>query len=238
MPEGIVDALVEEAGRNGPGFAAWGVAWARIAPTVLFVPAFGLGVLPVALRIAIGFSLAVAVAPAVHPAGALVGPAWPAALLREAAFGIPVAIAASVPVWAATVAGGVADTAIFGRLGAGRRSFARDATPLGTLLGIAVSVVWLRGPGLTEAVTALGRPEPGGAWSRAVFELAAGLDVGCAVGAPLLVVALLVDLATLVAARESAVLRSPAVARPLRALVVLLGAAALLDRMAAALSGR
>src|SRR6478609_3070347 len=104
-PAGILRAVLDEASAEGANLAAWGAAWARLAPTLVLVPAFGLGLLPITLRVAFALVLGAAFAPVLSPAvAALPAVPWPRLLAGELARGLPVAISASVSLWAATVA--------------------------------------------------------------------------------------------------------------------------------------
>jgi type III secretory pathway component EscT len=235
IPSGFLDALLAEASADRQSLAAWGVAWARVLPTALVVPVFGLGLLPVGLRLAVGFVLAVSIAPLLHAPIAPPSMSWPALVLTEAARGIPVALAASVSLWAATVAGGVADhvTGAHRARGRGKLGLA-DGGPLATLLVLAASVSFLQLGGAERIVARLAAPDASVAapLALAVRDLAAGIDLGVGIGAPLLVVALVLDLSTLVLARELWTLRVESTLAPLKSLVLLIATAALLDRMA------
>ena len=46
-----LDLLIDHLGAYGFDLSAWGLAWARVLPTVLIVPAFGLGLFPVSARL-------------------------------------------------------------------------------------------------------------------------------------------------------------------------------------------
>src|SRR5688500_5648795 len=94
-------AAVEGAGWD---LAAWGLAWARFAPTLALVPAFGLRALPAAVKIALGLALALAISPALEPiAGS--GRPWIVLLAIEFAKGLPVALSTAALLWVATMAG-------------------------------------------------------------------------------------------------------------------------------------
>jgi type III secretory pathway component EscT len=166
---------------------------------------------------------------------------WPALLLGEIARGIPVALAASVSLWAATVAGGVADhvTRAARAKGSGRLGLA-DGAPFSTLLFLAAAVSFLQLGGAERIAERLAAPDLPAALPLvlAVRDLAAGVDLGVGIGAPLLVLALVLDLSTLVAARELWTLRAETTLLPLRSLVLLVGVAVLLDRMAEVVAAR
>ncbi len=106
----LVSAIADVLARSGVDLAALGLAWARAVPAVTMVPAFGLRALPAPARAVLGLALAASIFPALTPVavGADSRP-WILLALVEVARGLPVAISAAVPLWAATMAGGVAD---------------------------------------------------------------------------------------------------------------------------------
>src|ERR1700722_5462766 len=110
MPASVLEAVAGAVAAAGVAFDALGHAWARALPIVLIVPAFGLRALPASARAVIGLALAAAIA----PGGGVVGGGAPAGhaalgLLEDATRGFSVAVAAAVPLWAATMAGGLID---------------------------------------------------------------------------------------------------------------------------------
>ena len=46
MAPGLVSSLARALEAGGIDLAAWGLAWARVSPTVTLLPAFGLSALP------------------------------------------------------------------------------------------------------------------------------------------------------------------------------------------------
>lgn len=240
IPNGLLDAVLAEVAAEGQSLSAWGVAWARVLPTALLVPAFGLGILPVALRLAIGFVLAASIAPLLHAPVVPASTSWLVVLVTEFARGLPIAAAASVSLWAAMVAGGVADHVTrAGRARLGKLALA-DGAPLTTLLFLAASVSFLELGGTERVAQRLAAPDlaVAGPLAGAVRDLALGIDLGVGIGAPLLLVALVLDVVTLVAARELWTVRAESLFLPFRSLVLFVATAALLDRMAEAVATR
>jgi flagellar biosynthetic protein FliR len=230
----ILDAIFAELHGEGQSLAAWGIAWARLLPTVMIVPAFGLGIVPASLRWAMALALAVAIAPGIQPASAGPMAPWPALLAAEALRGVSMAVAASIALWAATVAGGVADTASRGtRLVAIDGPSGRRATPVATLLGLAAAIVFLEGGSAARLVARASHLDPFhvSAFSRVALDLAAGIAIGSSIGAPVLVAALGVDMANGIVARDRGGPSFESLFAPLRTVVVLVVTAALLDRM-------
>lgn len=232
VPDGLTDALLAEARVSGVELARLGVAWARALPTALFVPAFGLGFLSIPVRAALALGLAVALAPAVPAPPA--GEPWLLSLLAAFLRGVPLAIAASVSLWAAMVAGGVADTAAgSARFRPPPGALGPKLTPLSTLLGLLAAVAFFETGGAARVVERLAEGA-GPALDAAVKDLAAGVSLGAAIGAPFLVAVAAVDMAISVATQDRPSVLPEGVFAPLRALVVLVGSAALFERVAEA----
>lgn len=232
----VADAALRELSDSGLNLSAWGIASARMLPTVLIVPAFGAGFLPIAVRLGLAVALAVSIAPGVKEslAAPALGAKWGLALIAEAFRGVPVALAAALSLWAAMVAGGLADTTL---PLSSRRS--RAATgPLSGLLGIAACVLFLETSGAERVAERLSSTiAPLGPLRGGVRDFMAGIDVGVSLALPILVVALTVDVAVAVAERELPLRRSlPAAA--IRTLAVLVASSALFDSMLELLATR
>ena len=83
---------------------AFGLAWARALPTIALVPAFGLRALPAPARGIVALALAAAFWPAAAPAARVdTAVPWIALALEQILLGLPIAVAAAVPLWAATM---------------------------------------------------------------------------------------------------------------------------------------
>src|SRR3970282_2456435 len=65
MAPDYLDILAEISAGLELDLANLALAWARVAPSVLFIPAFGLSAVPGPTRAALGLSLAACIAPAV-----------------------------------------------------------------------------------------------------------------------------------------------------------------------------
>jgi type III secretory pathway component EscT len=237
IPKGILDAVLAEAAAEGLSLSGWGLAWARVLPTVLVVPVFGLGILPIALRFALGFVLAASIAPFVHLPVVSSRTPWLVLVLEEFFRGLPVAAAASVSLWAATVAGGLVDHVTRASRAKGGSFGITGGSPFATLLFLLASVSFLELGGAERVSVRLATAETGvGPLTRAVQDLAAGIELGVGIGAPMLLVALVLDLTSLVASRELWTNRAETTLAPLRSLVLFVATAALLDRMADAVT--
>src|SRR3954463_9914213 len=105
---GLLETVADAFEAGGIDLEAWALAWARVAPVVTLVPALGLRSLPPAVRAAAALLLSAIIVPALHPLSRGAAP-FPLLILTEVARGLPVAISAAIPLWAATMVGGVID---------------------------------------------------------------------------------------------------------------------------------
>jgi flagellar biosynthesis protein FliR len=241
VPDGLVDALLTEARFSGVDLARLGIAWGRVLPTALFVPAFGLGFLSLPVRSVIALGLAIAVAPSIPVSAASGGGAgggggepWPLSVVEAILRGVPLAIAASVSLWSAMVAGGVADTAAgSGRFRPAEAALGPRVTPISTLCGLLASIAFFETGGASRVVERLSSSS-GPGLQGAVQDLAAGIALGAGIGAPFLVAVAVVDVAISVATQDRPAVLPESVFAPLRALVVLIASAALFERVAEA----
>jgi flagellar biosynthetic protein FliR len=228
-----LDALLRELDAGRGTLVGWAIAWARVLPALFVVPAFGLGLLPASLRVAMALAFAVGIAPALHPTDVELTAPWPAVLVAEALRGVPIALTAAVALWVASFAGGVVD-----RSGRATRLAVIDGpgaqlTPLSTLFGLLAAVVFLSNGSAARLVARLSEAGPftSSALGRAAFDVATGIGLGASIGVPVLIAALALDVAVGIVARERSALSFEALYPPLRTAVVLIATAALLDRM-------
>jgi type III secretory pathway component EscT len=211
------------------------LAWARVMPAVVLIPAFGLRAFPAPARAVLGLTFAACVLPAIGPTQAV----EPIALLilAEAARGLPVAIAAAVPLWAATMAGGVAD-ALRGSQEQPPSPVADGAaTPMGVPLSLLGSAIFLATGGPARVVEALAsRPPCDHPLVAAADDLVGGVTLAVALGGPLLAAAVVIEIAGALVARAAAPAQVHLLVAPLRALGTLAVTGIVLDRLAAALA--
>jgi type III secretory pathway component EscT len=235
---GLVDAMVQALEAGGLDLRAWGLAWARVAPTIAIVPAFGLRAVPAPARIALGLALAASIAPAVAPVANPAHP-WPLQLSIEAAKGVPVALSAAIALWAATMAGGLVDDLRSAREQASLPNVEPGSSPTGALLAMLVAIVFLESGGPARVAHALADPgltfaDP---LARAAANLVSGIELAIAVAAPLVVVAIVVEVAGALVARAANPAHLGSVLAPLRSIAILGVAALVLDRMLELLGG-
>jgi type III secretory pathway component EscT len=233
----VADAL----GRSGVDLGGLGLAWARAAPAVTIVPAFGLRALPGPARAVLGLGLAATVFPALVPLAAS-GHPWPLLALREMAFGLPVAVAAAVPLWAATMAGGVFDALRGGSQGTtSAPTVEQGATPLGAPLSVLACAIFLATGGPSKVALALAspaaHPDLAAASLRlavlaAVSDLTAGVTLAVALAGPLLAASVVIEVAGALVARAASPAQLHLLLAPVRALALLFVLAFSFERMA------
>ncbi|MDB4992852.1 MAG: Flagellar biosynthesis protein FliR [Myxococcaceae bacterium] len=222
----------------GIDLASVGLAWARVAPTVAIVPAFGLKALPAPARGVIAVALGVSIFPALT--GVVVAHAaepWPLLALEEILRGLPIALGAAIPLWAATMAGGLVDTL---RGAQDQTSFATvegRVSTLGVPFALLASAIFLSTGGPARVVTELASrelaPHP---VLAAANDLVHGIGLAVAIGAPLLAAALVLEIAGALVARAASPAQVHLLIAPLRALGLLAVIGIVLDRIAAVLA--
>ncbi len=222
MPD-LVSTLIERVlAANGRDLECYALAWARVVPTVLIVPVFGLRALAVPVRVALGLVLAIAAAPAVPPLEAAMP--FAVAFAREFGRGAPVALGAAALLWTASTAGAIVDdwrgvsprpTVSVSGGGAGAMS---------ALLGVFASVVFLESGGPARIVGALFLRDvalTAGVVARVTMNLVSAVAVAVSVAAPVVVAASLLELVVAFGARVTHAIVVPAAYAPLRALVLM-----------------
>jgi type III secretory pathway component EscT len=255
MPS-LVAALSEALALSGISIqtlGALGLAWARVMPAVALVPAFGLRALPAPARAVTALALAGCVFPAVAANRALAevpyaeaaGGAWAVLAIVEVARGLPVAFSAAIPLWAATMAGGVADALRGSQEAPAVAAVEGRATPLGVVLSLLGSAIFLSTGGPARVARALalapwgvaGHPSGLAGTAMAVSEdLVAGIALAVALGAPLLAAAVVVEIAGALIARAASPAQVHTLLAPIRAMGTLAVMAVVFERIAAALA--
>jgi type III secretory pathway component EscT len=215
--------------------AAMGLAWARVFPTVSLVPAFGLKALPTSARGILALALAASIYPALVPIVQTERSLpWVVLALEQIVLGLPVALAASIPLWAATMAGGLVDTLRGSQDGPGLAVVEGRASSFGILLSLLASVVFLSTGGPARAAAALTSYElPGHPLLAATHDLVAGIGIAVAIGGPLLAAAVVLEVAFALVARAASPAQVHALFAPLRAIGLLAVVAVVLERLAA-----
>ncbi len=234
MPS-LLGAVGEALARSGVDLAGLALAWARALPTVTIVPAFGLRALPAAARGIVGLVLAVAIFPDLVPLAATGGP-WTTLLLQEVLRGLPVALAAAVPLWAATMAGGVADALRGAQTTTSVPVVEAGATPLGVPFSLLASSLFLTAGGPSRVALALVRPDEAHALGAALSDLTSGITIAVALSGPLLVASIVVEVAGALVARAASPAQIHLVLAPLRSISLLVIVGLSLGRMSVVLA--
>jgi type III secretory pathway component EscT len=224
--------LLEAFGVTRDDFLGYSLGWARAAPTLVMVPAFGLTALPAQVRTVLGVVLAATVAPAVKlPIHS--GMPFAAELVRQALWGFPIAVSASAGLWAASMAGGLIDNLRGGREHVSIPA-AEGATPMAAVFSLLASIAFLESGGPARVAQALGGATPDwvGPLSRSVIVMAHGIELALAIGAPVLVASVVIEVVFALVSRSAAPAHLSSTLAPLRSIALLLVAAVLFERMA------
>ncbi len=236
MP-GLAEAIEEAMRLSGVDLSLVGRAWARATPLVVLVPAFGLKALPTPVRMTLGLAFAMTIYPgllvATSPADA--GPMpmpMPAALLVELARGVPIALATAVPLWAATMAGGLADGLRGSNEPASFSVVEGRATSIAILFSLGAAVLFFATGGPARAVLALSLPQAT-PWLAAVTALVHGIGLAVSIAAPILTASIVLEVGGALIARAASPAHVDALLSPLKALALLTFIALALDRMLA-----
>lgn len=232
--EEVARALSDQTGE----LEAWGLAWARVAPAIAIVPALGLRALPGPARAVLALCMAAVIAPALQPIADSDHP-WAFRLLLEAAHGLPIAIAAAIPLWAATMVGGVVDSLRGANEQLSAPLVEGKPTALGVVFSLTAGLVFLGTGGPSRLALALAEPASSVAdpLARAAHDLAAGTSIAIALAAPLIAASLVIEITGALIARAASPAQLHTLLAPIRSLALLAMTALLFERIASALSG-
>lgn len=209
----------------------WGLAWARLLPAIILVPAFGLRAVPVPVRIFFGFAFAGLIAPALEPSPETTG-ASGVRLAGEIFLGLPLALSASVALWAATMTGGLADDLRGVRRPAPGAVIELGATPLGALLGLFAAIAFLELGGTRELISDLARVSSAPSLENAVRSVVGGIALGLGMAAPLIATVIFVDVARALLSRIAPGGALSTLVASLRSVAVVAAVGLVLDRLA------
>lgn len=236
MAPGLVDTVAAELARGEIDLTALGLGWARAAPVVAIVPAFGLRAIPAPARAVMAIAIAATIAPAVTADPALASRSWVLGVIAAFLQGLPIAIAAAVPLWAATMAGGVMDAVRGANDAVWMPPVEGRPSTLGVPMSLLASAIFLATGGPARVATALAAPAsvPGReAMLRAALDISSGVTIALSVAAPVLVASIVVEIGGALIARAASPAQIHALLAPARSLAILAVAALLLDRMTA-----
>lgn len=215
-----------------------GLAWARVVPTITLVPAFGLRALPRAARAFVGLALAASVAPAMTAHSGMSGTSpWAIRAVTEALIGLPVALAAAIPLWAATMAGGLLDNIRGASEGPGFVTVEDRPGALGVLFSLFASAMFLATGGPSRIAIALSATSTSAPPVLAAMRnIVGGISMAVSLGAPLLAAAVILELAFALVARAASPANVHTLLAPVRSLVLLAMAGLLFERIASLLA--
>jgi flagellar biosynthesis protein FliR len=234
MGGSLLEALAHLFEASGFDLAAWAFAFARVLPVLVIVPAFGLRALSAPVRAAAALVLSAVIVPAIRPPSGIVVP-WPPLLLFELARGTLIAVAAAVPLWSATMAGGIVDALRGAQEQVDAPTVEGRPSPLGALFALLAATIFLATGGPARLVGTLASPPPSleNGVARAAANLATGIGIATAIAAPLLAASLILELAGALVARAASPAHLSALLAPVRSLALLGLTAIFLERIAA-----
>jgi type III secretory pathway component EscT len=213
------------------------MAWARIMPSLVLVPAFGLKSFTPAMRAALGLLLAICIFPAL-PSGGVAGGGgslpWAVLIVGEVLVGLPAAILAAAPIWAAIGAGSAVDLARGGQENQTGPLGERTGT-FGTLFSLLAAFLFFATGGPSRLAGMALVPLDGSLLVRLAWLIERSIGSAVALAAPVLAASIVVETASAVMARAASPAQIQAVIAPMRSLSVLLVAAFAVDRVARAI---
>ncbi|MBS2013776.1 MAG: flagellar biosynthetic protein FliR [Deltaproteobacteria bacterium] len=214
--------------------SAVGLAWARVMPTITIVPAFGLRALPTPARGVLALAIAAGIYPALVPVvTSHRSSPWLVLALEQVVLGLPVALAAAIPLWAATMAGGIVDVLRGSPEGAGLATVEGRPSSFGVLLSLFASAVFLGTGGAARTAAALAAYQlPSHPLLAAAHDIVAGVGLAVSIGGPLLAAAVVLELTFAMIARAASPAQIHALLAPLRALGLLAVVAIVMERLA------
>lgn len=220
--DALIDALARALETAGLRLDSWALAWARVLPLVVVVPAFGARVLPAVGRAVLGLSLALVLVPAVQLNAAVSSEHWAFAMIAEVARGLPIALSTAALLWAASMAGGLFEELRETGQAAEVSVLEPGGTGFGALLGLFAAFGFLSLGGVHKALEALIAPAELRLWYlRAANELVMAIGVAVALAAPLLALVILFEVASALVSRAAHPAYIRSLFAPIRALLVL-----------------
>ncbi len=234
----LLAALARELDAGGMSLSGWLLGAARVLPTVILIPALGLGSLPSVARVVAAVALAACTAPALGSVDVPDAP-WITTLLAQVVLGLPLAVGAAGTLWVASMAGNTIDQ--LAALPHPRRAFDMADTPVSPLgvlfsLGAAVAFFSLGGPARIVGALAAA-PDPSAAGVReVVVGLVQGIRIAVLLAAPLLVLVAFFELLAGLWGRLASPISVVGGLGPARSVLILAVVALLLDRIFEALA--
>jgi type III secretory pathway component EscT len=234
LPE-IMQVLEAE----GVNLTGLGLAWARTTPLVVLVPAFGMRALPAPARVVVALAFAASIMPAAGLVTTSHTPRapWVLLVLGELLHGLPVAVATAVPLWAATMTGDLMDAFRGGEPSRISSPVVEgQASPIGVLLSMLASAIWLGTGGPARAVSALVGAVGEHPVLQAAHTIVNGITLAISLGAPIVVVSVVLEIGLALITRAAAPAQVTALIAPLRSFAILGAIALVIDRIARVLA--
>lgn len=219
MP-GLNELLVTVERLYGADGRAFLVAWARALPLVTIVPAFGLSAVAIPIRIVLGATMALAVAPQLRGVAALDTP-LALLLVTEAARTLPLALATAALLWAAIMAGGVVDNLRAARESAELPHLDEPGPPFSALFGLLMAIAFLEVGGASRLAAALSEPRLTTTWAVGAERLSQAMGLAVTLAAPLAIGSVLVELTAGLIARAASPAFVLSLLAPLRSIALL-----------------
>jgi type III secretory pathway component EscT len=217
--------------------ASLGLAWARAMPLVILVPAFGLRAMPPPARSLMALVLAASVFPAIASPSVHAEAPWPVLAGVEVARGALVALSTAIPLWAATMAGGVVDALRGSQETLVMPTVEGRPTPMGVPLSLLACAIFLGTGGPARAAAALATHSVAAhPVVAAVDHVVEGITLAVALAGPILAAAVIVEIAAALVARAASPAQVQALLAPIRALSILAVFAVLFERLASTLA--
>ena len=230
---GLLDALGAVFTASGVDPRAWALGFARCAPAVTLVPAFGLGAVPPQTRLALGLALGLCIAPALAGQVSADG-LFVVALAREAFVGLPVALLAALAVYVASMAGGLVEDLRGARESLTLPSLPEPLPPASLLFALLAAIAFLETGGAARVAGALASPVLAArfSWPAVVSALSASIGLAFAIAAPLAVAAVLLETGSALVARAAMPAFVGPVLAPLKSVALLAVLALVFERIA------
>jgi type III secretory pathway component EscT len=232
-PPSLLDALTAALAAGGVDPRAWALGFARAAPAVTLVPAFGLSAVPPQTRLTLGLALGLCIAPALAGEVSSGGPLL-LALGREAFIGLPVALLASLSIYVAAMAGGLVDDLRGGRETVTLPALPEQLPPVAVLFSLLASIAFLETGGAARVASALASPQLSThfSWSNVAHAFAGSVELAFAIAAPLAVASVLLEAGSALVARSATPAYVAPVLAPLKSVALLAILALVFERIA------
>jgi type III secretion protein T len=157
--------------------------------------------------------------------------------ILELARGLPVALSATIPLWAVTMAGGVVDALRGSQETVAAPTIEQRPTTLGVPLSLLACAMFLASGGPARATAALAAPSVvAHPLLAAADDIVGGITLAVALAGPVLAASVVIEIAAALIARAASPAQVHSLLAPIRALGILAVFAAVFQRLAGALA--